>query len=69
MVLVAGAQDNGVHLALRAVHKMRSAVFQAGQQRRLVERVRPVVPHGGTAVAEGHRFGTVLVALRADVFG
>ncbi|MNV32007.1 hypothetical protein D3C71_1233310 [compost metagenome] len=48
---------------------MRCVAFHAQQQRFFVERRRPVVAHRRAAIAESHRLGAVLVALRADVLG
>src|SRR3954452_629237 len=69
MVLVAGAQDNGVDRFRAAVLEMRRLVLDPLQQRPLLEAGRPVEAHRAGAVAGGDRAGTIFVALGTDVLG
>ena len=69
VVLVAGAEDDGVDLLLRAVLEMRRPAVELHQQRTLVHALRPVEAHRLGAPAHGDVLGAVFVALERDVLG
>ena len=66
---IARAQDDAVDFLGCAVDEVRNIAFDFGQQRALFELFRPVERQRIGAIAESHRVGTVLDALRPDIFG
>lgn len=69
VMLVAGAEHDGVDLAGAAVLEMRGGAVDVSEQRHLGERLGPVVSHRPGTVAESDFLRAVLVTLRSDVLG
>ena len=69
VVLISGAQDDGVELLARPILEADGPAIDARQQRPLIDGRGPMEAHRHRAPAHGDGFRSVFVALQADVLG